>query len=416
MGVGERRGTFSSVGSERRAQREIEWITTDPPAPQPRRNKTPKRRRDRKSVVRLVGVGVIAALTVVAIISWWQRDGSESGRAERTRPPIVVSSVTVSGSTPKTSVDDLEFREVIDKGAPLLPAPAMLEVIVHTVNSIVRIDVDRGRIVRTPVPRISSTAPTFVVAGATSVLVRPYDNVPGYVVPDDGWPALTTGLLAPGTYGTYAGPSADQAWVLGHDGKGNRLWLVHFDGRAAGEEIALPQLSAWGSDGAGGIVIAGQSGAYYVGTNGLSRITEGEILAAGPNAWLIRECEGAACRTAVIDRTTSSRRNMRFSIAGDFQRGGSVSPDGRFAALVSKAQPYALTLLDLTSGEQGPTLATSTSYWLDFSDLAWSPDSRFLFFTDSRSTLKYYDRVTNQVAPLAVEFQGIESFTTRPTV
>ena len=81
-----------------------------------------------------------------------------------------------------------------------LPSAAGVVLFAHTAdpNAVVRIEVDRARVVTTPVGPVLSTAPTFLAVGPSAAVVRPYDNVRGYMVADTGVVSDPPGLLDDG--------------------------------------------------------------------------------------------------------------------------------------------------------------------------------------------------------------------------
>ena len=57
---------------------------------------------------------------------------------------------------------------------------------------LVRVQFARGRVTRTTVPALLSDGPASLIAGPDQVIIRPLDNVPGYLVPD-GQPGPAAG-------------------------------------------------------------------------------------------------------------------------------------------------------------------------------------------------------------------------------
>ena len=62
----------------------------------------------------------------------------------------------------------------------------------------VRVQLARGRVTQTILPALQSEGPVSFVAGPSQMIIRPWDFVPGYVVPDGEPPRQLTGALGHG--------------------------------------------------------------------------------------------------------------------------------------------------------------------------------------------------------------------------
>jgi hypothetical protein len=115
---------------------------------------------------------------------------SQSGSNRPASPPVTVTSI----------------------GHPILGVRAGWELFGLDNKSLVTVQFAGGRIVRTTVPRLAADGIVSLVAARGEALIRPLDNVRGYVVAD-GQPAQPlTGVLAHG--GTLLpGPTLTQQWM-----------------------------------------------------------------------------------------------------------------------------------------------------------------------------------------------------------
>jgi hypothetical protein len=185
--------------------------------------------------------------------------------------------------------------------------------------------------------------------------------------------------------------------------------LVGLNGRPTGTSLPTPDgTGSVNPDGAGYLMFYGTGGAYDVRPDGISRITTGELLAAGPTEWLTRECDAAyRCSAAVIDRATGARRMLLHAPVNGSGVSGAISPDGLYAAVFTvdgSGQP-SLGLLNLTTGRTVPLdIPFDPQYSFSSGVCAWSPDSRWLFASGAEGRLKVFDRHTMRLTDLGVSF------------
>jgi hypothetical protein len=376
------------------------------------------------------GVFIVAGLVAVVVLAGVFGAHRSSGRTAApltttvlttTAPATTVREVstavvsTVVATTADASNAAVADRTVTELGGPLLASRTQTELIVHGLGAVVRIDVDRGRVTRTGVPTIGSTAPTFMVAGSRSVLLRPLDNVAGYLVPDDAGPQPLAGRLGNATFWAYPGPKAGLVWLEATDARQGAevLDLVGFDVDFAPVSVAIRNLWPWGPDFAGQVVVTGVGGAYVTGPSGLTRVTTGDVFAAGPTKWLVRECdESHVCTMATIDRRTDHKEVLDVgSLAADpGSSTGVITQDGRTAAIVRRTGE--LDVIDLTSGQ----LQNIATYPSNVNPVApvWSLDSRFLFFASDTYTVAVFDRTTGTTTALRAEVDHVEALAVRP--
>jgi hypothetical protein len=281
-----------------------------------------------------------------------------------------------------------------------------------------------GRVVRTAIPPLPGDGLVSLVAAPGEVIIRPLDNVTGYVV-RDGRPARPlTGALAHG--GTLLpGPTAAQQWL-----DGDALVLVGSVGTSQTADLPSSAL-LWApqvpviSDGRGGLVLTGARNTVYDATarNGALRAVDALPVAVGPRDWLGLRCAGGTCANVVVSLATGASRPLPGpAVYGDpwpWQAlPGVVSPDGTTAAVLTGltgrvGERPALELVSLVTGKVtqvpvpvGPTASSAS--------LAWSPDSRWLFAVTARGTLAAADGRTGRLQHLQLGLSGLSQIVIRP--
>jgi hypothetical protein len=165
-----------------------------------------------------------------------------------------------------------------------------------------------------------------------------------------------------------------------------------------------------GSDGAGYVLLSGVGGFYSARPGAVHRVTSGLLIASGPTRWLTEECDDSlSCATVVTDRDSGAHHTVD-TPADLFQSApGSISPDGRTAALPRSGGGVAddaIDLIDLEGGtrysaELGRTTVSQASQ--DGPSFVWSPDSRWLFAVDGVGQVLVVNRATGKTTPLGMQ-------------
>ena len=316
-------------------------------------------------------------------------------------------------------------------GHPILGVRAGWELFALDGNGVVAVQFSRGRIIRTTVPRLLSDGPVSFVAARGEAIIRPLDNVPGYLV-RDGQPAQPlTGVLAQG--GTLLpGPTLAQQWL-----DSGTLMLVGPRGTPEPVRLPIPAYlrapnQAAIADGRGGLLLAGPATAVvYDATPGLLRPIRAGLLAVGPRDWLGMTCD-MDCHLEVIGAATGISRVLPVlssdggpwpwqALPGGLWPSralpGIVSPDGSTAALivpnVTAGQQAWLELVSLTSGDaERVTLPVAPGN--PSQSLAWSPDSRWLFVVTANGTLAAVDARTGRAQTVGLGMTGLSQIAIRP--
>ena len=273
---------------------------------------------------------------------------------------------------------------------------------------LVRVQLAQGVVTVTKLPPLNSNGPATILELPGETMIRPWDIVPGYVVPD-GHAArgLPTGI-GEGDY-AFPGPDAGQLWIGQDRGTTPVLRLVTGAGGAAGQTIRLPANGGYPavSDGQGYVLIQKPDGVYDARPDGLRKVAAGMLVAAGREAWLVSNCpRQARCVNTVVDPATGTKKVLPATDDPSwdempFWPPGTVCPDGRSAAILGPGpgRDTTVRLVDLRTGAHrdiliGPVLPSGS--------LVWSPDSRWLFTLTAGGAIEAIDVRTGHAQGLGV--------------
>jgi hypothetical protein len=276
----------------------------------------------------------------------------------------------------------------------LLGVTAGWQLVAYGPDGLIRIEPAAGRITRTAVPALSSGGPAFFLAGPGQAIIRPLDEVPGYLIPDGRRARPLTGLLASGGL-VVPGPRPGQAWIQrGYQAR--YLSLTWLDGRSAGRTMRLPR-GAWASapDGLGYAAVSGVAKAdragpavYDLRPDGLHRVP-GYLVAVGPHQWLTARCHHDGCTPEVVDPATGAGRPLAGQVPYDeLGQAGVIAPDRTTAAVFGiNGSEVTLHLISLVTGAQEQVQVPLSPASASGQTLAWSPDSRWLFVVGAHGRL-----------------------------
>jgi hypothetical protein len=345
---------------------------------------------------------VLALLALAAFLVYSVHHNNVAAAPAASPTPDVASP---AATTPVQSATAISNPVVSDLGHPLFGAAAGWELIGRGPAGVVVLDPAHGRLTRTPLPGLASSAQVSLVAGRGWVMVRPMDSVPGYLVPDGQAAQPLSGELAHGGP-VLPGPDGSTVWVPTATAEGSLVALVDTLGRPTGPTLAVPRDNSgeYLPDAKGYLIFDGIGGYYDVVPDGMHRITSGALIAAGPTKWLTLECDDQhRCTTTVIDRRTGARHTLAV-VTQPFRPVGVISPDGTQAAITSTDLAGLTTthLVDLGTGADHP-LPLPSNQSSDHGVMVWSPDNRWLFVTTPSGTLYVVDAKTGQPAELDIE-------------
>ena len=335
---------------------------------------------------------VLIAATVIAV--------RHSGRTRRPVPPPVV---------------------VTEFGRPLLGVRQGWELFGLASDSVVAIQLAQDRVIQTALPPPQGSGLVSFVVGPGAVIVRPEDDVPGYLVPE-GQPAQQlTGILAHGSL-LLPGPHPGQEWDT--VSRPNSIVLVGTDRRPTSTRIMLPNAD-WPaesamSDGRGDVLVASDisPGQYDAGPHWL-RLVRTMLTAVGPSRWLGMTCRSGNCRNVVVNPVTGSQRTLpgpavqlRTWPWPAFP--GSVAPDGLTAAVVASSgtRKVKLEQISLVSGTVKP-INTPVSENASSQTMAWSPDSKWLFVLGASGKLLAVNMRTDKVQSLGIPLPALSQVAIR---
>jgi hypothetical protein len=317
-------------------------------------------------------------------------------------PPAAPSPVPApSGSAPT----------VTRSGGPLLGVRAGWELFARGPDGVARIELAAGRVTWTRVPPLDSSGPTAFLTGPGWTMIRPLDEVAGYLVPDGRSAMPLPGELRRGGE-TLPGPDPATVWR----GLDQTLRLIDVTGRPAGPTIPVPQdLFQPTPDGTGYALLTGTGGVYLAKPGGLTRVTSGQLLAAGPTRWLVRECDATyQCQTLAVDRATGARQPVAMVAGRLYGSLGSISPDGAFAAVLEDhatgARPAVHVVVLRTGDDRRPNQPLRPS---GDGAMAWSPDSRWLFVANEDGRIWPLQAATAEVLELGAPLPPVDQLAIR---
>lgn len=357
---------------------------------------------------------VAAALVVASIVQHTRTPKAPAVLATPSHPPVSTSPTTTSPA-PSTSHTPpaVSVRRI---GPHLLGVTAGWQLVARGQDSVVRVELAKGRVTTTAIPTLNSGGTVSFIVTRDRVIVRPWDPVIGYSIADSGPVRTLTGPLHTGGGPVFPGPDATHLWRQPDLGAGTAQ-LVGLDGRPTPTTITLPSSAYISSgDGAGYLLVGGLGGVYDARPFGLRRITTGAVSAIGSTSWLTAECdETYHCATVLIDRVTGERRVLNTPPIGNLGPPGVISPDGRMAALDDYSTDGAVSarLVDLTTGAER-TLKVAQSTDGNPGTMVWSPDSRWLFVANIDSGISVVDARTGATRTLLPNLPNLSQLAIRP--
>ena len=287
--------------------------------------------------------------------------------------------------------------------------------------SVVQVQLAQGRVITKALPPPLGAGPVSFIVGPHAVIVRPLDNVPGYLVPDAGLAQPLTGILARAGM-LLPGPTPSQEWDTA--GSGHSLVLVGADGRATATRITLPN-SNWPSqsamaDGRGDVLVASNSGSQYDATPHTLRRIDILLSAVGPSEWLGMACVPGRCRNVALNPVTGRQRALPGPAVHLLTwpwpaYPGTVAPDGKTAAVVADRGNGQVALEEISLSTGAVTrLPVPVTEYTSSQTMAWSPDSRWLFVVAANGKVLAVSTSTHRVQSLGVTLTRFSQLALRP--
>jgi hypothetical protein len=213
---------------------------------------------------------LLATVVVVALVFVLYRPGKHPAKSPSPAPPPV---------------------RIAHVGHRVLGISANWDLFGLSSSGVDSIQFGRGLITRTLLPPPLGDAPVSFVIGPHEVIIRPLDNVPGYLVADGRPGRSLKGVLAHGGQ-LLPGPVPGEEWFITDNQK---ITLVGPAGQATEPPFATvaaqyPAQSAT-SDGRGYVVLFNSSGSQYDATPAGLRPVGVLLVAVGPTNWLGLDCE-----------------------------------------------------------------------------------------------------------------------------
>lgn len=353
---------------------------------------------DARRLLLLTVLLLVGAL--VAVVALSRPVGSSAPEPSSPPPPRPSPSVRPTPSpTPSPRADVDEEQPVLDtSGVPVLPdADPSWELFLQTATDVQRLQLSTGDVVRTR-SRVASApgSRAAFLPGPDGVLAFSEESGTAEFVPDD---AAAERVEVPGAQGgrgfatLLPGPPG-QAWLsrFDYDRGSTTVELLDLSGRSAGgrRTITVPG-TAWPAvlpDGVGGLLVQATGGVWSLAGDRPSRVTRGRVLATGPRALVLLDCDDAlVCSRYVREQATGLERRLGPAEPSDgFTETGLTSPDGRWVATRGYGTDGTdrVVVVDLLDGRTVATLHDDGgSLSVDPTNaLVWTPDGRQLLFLD----------------------------------
>jgi hypothetical protein len=150
---------------------------------------------------------------------------------------------------------------------------------------------------------------------------------------------------------------------------------------------------------------------------GLLRQVGAQLVAVGPTTWLGMNCDSGPCRDVAISAVTGNSRALPgapVTLTPWSSTLGAVAPDGRTAAVIVPRgdEPGTLELVSLITGSQTRVAVPVNGAWS--SQLAWAPDSTWLFVITARGGLDAVNPRTGRAQSLGLGLSGLTQIAIRP--
>lgn len=401
-------------------RRTLDQIAGPEPEPSPTARAKVRQRSRRKRQRKLVTAGVLIVAVLATVVVASRERANRSGHVQISAGGGAAAAANSGGVFPDTTGLTL----ILDDGA----------------SGIIAVDLDNRSAQRRPTPGGSTPEQPIGIVGGDRAFVTGSNDV--YAVPFDGHPAVRLGHADEFTRAAEPNDVWLISWPGGRQGSGTPVSLREVD--MSGHVIRRatngdPDLGAPEMGIPGGIAYESRAGValWDAATEKVTaRLGTGTAFVDDVHNNVLAWCENL-CTTEHI--TQLGARDLTISAptnSGSFTgRAARFSPDGRYlAAIAEPSGPVTnnarseIVLIDAHTGAS--RVITPDTHGPGVS-LAWSPDSRRLFFSpfadaNTHITLGEYNLSTEQLHTAIVPFWGYLSlaaaqstaaplFTTPPT-
>ena len=376
------------------------------------------RRRLQIIVAAVVIVGLMIAVGIHNLVS----GSSASAPAGSALPtpashPTPAPSTTRPAPTPSGTPDTAPISDVEQWRTDGFLSDVDLDLFARSDLYMYRIQTKKKLVTATKTPSLQTSGAVTFVTDRDQVIVKDFGSQSlGYVVPD-GKPPRPLPPALTGAYQIFAGPPR-RLWVTTRRGEVSTTRLTDLHGkpvRAARGVTRFRNIDALMSDGFGGLLTASAGGYYELTPQGPRRLTRGSVLATGRTHLLTVDCNSSLkCSSYLLDRETGGQRRLT-AVAADIDGNGTVSDDGRYAALWSwnDSGSQTLRVLDLHTNTTIGKVTDPDGYGDDYSSLLWLPDNRLLGIRGGK--LFVFSPKTGQFATPKLRIDGLEQLSLRRT-
>lgn len=341
----------------------------------------------RRLLVIAVVVVVVAGLMIIVGI---RNSSSGSSTPEPTQP--VSSSSPPSPTTPSLPTPS-RTSEV--KPVPIVQqwrtdgflSDVDLDLFARSDLYLYHIQTKKRLVTSTLTPNLQNSGSLTFVTDRRQVIVRDYGSqADGYVVPD-GKPGQSLPPALKLADEVFPGPPG-HLWVTTSQDRTSVTRLTDLQGKPVSNARGISQfknVNVFQPDGSGGLLATSPGGYYELTRHGPRRLTRGAVLATGRAHLLTVDCNSSLkCTSYLINRASGEQRRLG-TVRPNIDGNGTLSDDGRFAALWwwGSAGLGELRVLDLRTNKTVASYSDSDA-GSDPGSLVWLPDNRLVGIRDEK--------------------------------
>lgn len=331
---------------------------------------------------RLVIAAVTATIMIIAVaVSYLNTRPQSTGSLEPTPTPTPTPTPSPSMHLPTSSATPTPSSDLRQWRVNGFLDDLDLDVFARSDGQLYRIQTAQQLVTATKTPALQSSGALMFIVERDQVIVR------GWGSPGDGFRVydgklaedLPDRLKEPETI--LSGPPG-RLWVTTYRDDDPITRLTDLQGRpvrATHGPSSYPA-DAFQSDGEHGLIMGSAGGYFAMTSDGPRRLTRGALLAVGPSHILTIDCDSTLhCSRYVVDRDTGHRRRIGPAAPTNMNESGTISHNGRLAALWrwTRSGPAELRILDLRTGNVLTRVADPNGTG-DADSLLWLADGRLI--------------------------------------